>query len=60
MNANVKLLLVKCITLLYRESQMRGSHENSSALVRSILGLIKDPQVQMGLDNERDIIVGLK
>jgi hypothetical protein len=60
MNANVKLLLVKCITLLYRESQMTGSHENSSALVRSILGLIKDPQVQMGLDNERDIVTGLK
>lgn len=57
---NAKLLLVKCITLLYRESQLKGSHENSSALVRSILALIKDPQVQHGLDNERDIIVGLK
>lgn len=57
---NAKLLLVKCITLLYRESQLKGSHENSSALVRSILTLIKDPQVQHGLDNERDIITGLK
>lgn len=60
MNPNAKLLLVKCITLLFRESQLQGSHENSGALVRSILGLIKDPQVQMGLDNERDIITGLK
>jgi hypothetical protein len=59
-NMNAKLLLVKCITLLYRESQLKGSHENSSALVRSIMGLVKEPQVQHGLDNERDIIAGLK
>lgn len=57
---NHKLLLVKAITLLYRESQLPSSSENSSGLVRGILNTIKDPQVNIGLDHERDVIVALK
>lgn len=57
---NHKLLLVKAITLLYRESQLPKSSENSSGLVRGILNTIKDPQVNIGLDHERDVIVALK
>jgi hypothetical protein len=57
---NHKLILVKCITLLYRESQLPGNQENSSGLVRTILNAIRDPQVNIGLNNEKDLIVALK
>jgi effector-binding domain-containing protein len=51
---------VKGITLLYRESQLSGAHENSSQLVRDIVSSIKLPEVSVGLDHERDILDGLK
>jgi hypothetical protein len=57
---NHKLLLVKCITLMFRESQLPGAHENSGALVRSIINEIKEPQLAIGLDHERDITAALK
>lgn len=56
---NNKLLLVTCVTLLYRQSQLdRG--EKSSKLVRDILERIKLPEMSLGIDGERDIIAGLK
>jgi len=55
-----KLLLVKGITLLYRESQFANALENSSALVRELITAIKVPEVNIGVDHERDILNALK
>lgn len=56
---NNKLLLITCITLLYRQSQLEKS-EKSADLVRSILEQIQMPVMAYGLDHERDILDGLK
>ncbi len=57
---NNRLLLVKGITLLYRESQLSGNNENSAELVREIISSVKLPEVNVGIDRERDILEGLK
>jgi len=61
---NNKLLLVTCITLLYRQSQLNDGNvmvaEKSSQLVRDILERIKLPEISLGIEGERDIIQGLK
>jgi hypothetical protein len=57
---NSKLLLVNGITLLYRESQLPGAHENSGGLVREIVQAIKLPEVSVGIDHEREILNNLK
>lgn len=57
---NNKLLLVNGITLLYRESQLSGSKENSADLVRQIISEIKIPESSLGVDHEREILLGLK
>lgn len=56
---NNKLLLVTCITLLYRQSQL-DKGEKSAQLVREILERIKMPEMSLGIDSERDILAGLK
>jgi len=55
-----KLLLANSITLLFRESQLPGTHENSAALVRELITAIKVPEIEMGINTEREIIQGLK
>jgi hypothetical protein len=56
-----KLLLIKCVTLLFRESQLPDITENSSALVKTIISTITLPEVSVGLVNtERDLLGGLK
>lgn len=55
-----KLLLVNAITLLFRESQIVSTNENSSELVRTIIQGIQLPEVTVGFDHERDILDGLK
>ena len=57
---NHKLLLVNAITLLYRESQIVETHENSAQLVREILQSIRLPETSLGYDHDREIIEGLK
>lgn len=57
---NNKLLLVKGITLLYRESQLPMPHDNSAALIREMITAIKLPEVSLGVDHERDILDGLR
>jgi len=54
-----KLLLVKGITLLYRESQLEGTKEKSSALVREIVSKIKPPEITMDTGEGREILMGL-
>lgn len=55
-----KLLLVKAITLLYRESQVAGATENSADLVRQIISTIKLPESTMDTDRGREVLVALR
>lgn len=56
-----KLLLIKATTLLYRESQLEGTSENSAELVRSLLEGITLPEISAGMiDSERDQLAALK
>lgn len=55
-----KLLLTKAITLLYRESLISDKVENSVDLVRTSMEGVKAPEVVIGINPEREIIVALK
>lgn len=57
---NNKLILVKSITLLYRESQLPASMERSTALVRNVLSTVKLPEMSLSLDPESEAISELK
>lgn len=54
-----KLLLVKCITLLYRESQL-GSQTNSAELCKEVIEAIRLPEATMEVDSGREVLVGLR
>lgn len=54
-----KLLLVKSLTLLYRESQLEGTKEKSNVMVREIVGKIKPSEIGLDTGGEQDIIKGL-
>ncbi len=54
-----KLLLVKSITLLYRESLL-PNEENSASLVKTVLETIKVNDSGLTLSKTGDILVGLK
>ena len=49
-----KLLLVKIVTLLYKENQLGDSTTQSSALVRPIISSIKFPETGMDYDRSRE------
>ena len=55
-----RLILVKCITLLYRESMLVEKQENSADLVRTILETIKLPEYNLSINHERDVLSSLK
>lgn len=55
-----KLILVKAITLLYRESLIPENTENSSDLVRTILENIKLPELSLSLNRDRELLMALK
>lgn len=55
-----ELLLSKCITLLYRESQLENMPENSADLVRTVLEKLKISEVSLGIPTKRDIQLNLK
>lgn len=57
---NNKLLLVTCITLLFRESQLTNIHENSSSLVREVISSIKLPEMNLGVGKEKEVMEGLQ
>lgn len=54
-----RLLLVKSITLLYRESLV-ASNENSASLVKTVLETIKLQDTGLTLSKTNDIIIALK
>jgi hypothetical protein len=55
-----KLILVKAVTLLYRESLLVEKESNSSDLVRTILEGIKLPELSLSINSERECLMGLK
>ena len=55
-----RLILVKCITLLYRESMLAEKQENSADLVRTILDTIKLPEYNLSINHDRDVLSSLK
>lgn len=58
---NGKLLLIRAITLLYRESQLNSPGSNSPETVKDIIEAIKTPETSVGIESsERNIIIGLK
>lgn len=57
---DVKTLLVKSVTLLYRESQLTDKSDNSSDLIRTVLEDIKVSDFSIGLSFEKDIIIAIK
>lgn len=55
------LLLVKCVTLLYRESLLPDNNENSSSLVRTALESLKLKQDQgLTISRANDVLIALK
>ena len=57
---DTKLLLVKSITLLYRESQQKERGDNSAELVRTVAEGIKIGDIGVGINTEREALMGLK
>lgn len=55
-----KVLLAKCITLLYRESLVDSKARLNVGLVRTAIGFIKDSNVPIDLNGDEKIIQGLK
>ena len=55
-----RLLLVKCVTLLYRESLIADKATNSADLVRTVLEGIKLPDLSLSINHEREMLMGLK
>lgn len=55
-----KLLLVNAITLLFKEGLLEDPTENSSALVKQIVGSIRLPEVTLDADPSRLIVPALK
>lgn len=55
-----KLLLIKGIALLYRESQLLEKSENSAELVRKITTSVVIPEIIIGSSQEREVLLSLK
>ena len=54
------ILLSKCITLLYRESQLENNTENSSDLIRTTVEKLKINDTVIGIPTRRDASLALK
>ena len=57
---DVNLLLSKCITLLYRESQLENLTENSAGLVKTVLEKVKINDKIIGIYTRRDTSLELR
>src|SRR5574344_582993 len=57
---NDLLLLVKAITLVYRESLLGERDEGTDDLVRKVITAIKTPEVSIGITKDLEIINSLK
>lgn len=57
---NNRLLLITCISLMYRESQLSGPKEKSSDIIKEVLSKIKVPDSTLSLDPETKVVEGLR
>jgi len=57
---DTKLLLIKCITLLYLESLIPNSATNSIELVNEVLGLVKLPDSYISGDFGKDPLIAIR
>lgn len=58
---NNKLLLIRAITLLYRQSQLNVGATSTPDLVKEIVSTVSLPEMVVGsADSDRELIVGLK
>jgi hypothetical protein len=55
-----KLLLIKAIALLFRESQLKEKSENSAELVRKLIKAVVVPEIIIGVSQEREVLSALK
>ena len=55
-----RILLVKCITLLYRESQLAVKSESSNDLIRTGISQIQTSDLNIGLSSNTDVVHSLK
>lgn len=55
-----EIVLAKCITLLYRESQLDNRTENSADLVQTTVEKIYIGDNELGMANKRGILIGLR
>lgn len=55
-----KHLFVSGITLLYFESLLEAKHENSEPLVRKIIGHVQLPEIDLGINSGREVLLALK
>lgn len=57
---NSKLLLIKAITLLFRESLQKDLSSTSAALINEVVATIPIPEDTMELNSGRDVIINLR
>lgn len=55
-----KQVVLKCITLLFREHQRKNNSDHSSDMVQEVLSTIKLPEVAIDNDRTHHIMAGLK
>lgn len=55
-----RVLLIKTIILLYRESLLGEKSENSADLVRTVLDDVKASEIKLGIGGDHDVITSLK
>lgn len=55
-----KLLLIKIITLLYRESELKDKTNNSIELAKKVISTIKLPESVIDTDDGREVIISLR
>lgn len=60
MSLDNRLMLVKSVMLLYRESTLVTEDTNSADLVRTVLEKVKIPELSLGVSGERELLSALK
>jgi len=55
-----KLLLAKCVTLLYKESLLKESDNNSRILIEEAIKKIQPREIGLGLGGDKDVVQALK
>ena len=54
------LILIKCITLLFRESLLENNTDYSNELVKTVVSRLQIVDMDIGISTRRSVAVGLK